>query len=159
MLNRCTMIALALLTTGCLNWRGPHHAAAGAELAAAGAAVDAWIAAGREDPRAIEGCRAMTRTEIVIVSPYPEGRSPCVYIENEERRYGAACMSVVQPYVGAPAHLAIYLDSSLEDEGRLNGVSHETLHFVRGCVLRDVDRAHSDAELWGSILDQAIQTR
>ena len=148
------VLCVALLLPGCLNWRGPHHPAAGAELVAVGSAIEAWTAAGREEP-AGPRCEPLSRVEVVIVAPYPEGRSPCVYIEEDVRLYGAACMRVVQPHVGAPATLAIYLDESLDERGRQNGIAHEVLHFARSCVMRDVDRLHEDTELWGGILSDA----
>ncbi len=178
-----------LLLSGCLNWRGPHHPVAGAEREAVAAARGAWIDAGRPDLTG-EYCAALEHVEVVIVSPWPNGRSPCVYLDRDERGdlrrgYGAACMIVVQPYIGAPAHLAIYLDISLDEQGRLAGITHESLHYMRGCSLRAMlatrleveelwwgvpedereqaqppsllDHGHRDRELWGAILSDALR--
>ena len=164
--------AFGLLVAGCMNWHGPHHPAAGSELAARDAAIDAWIDAGRDDPRGLEPCAPMERMDIVIVSPPPEGRSPCVYVEDGQRRYGASCVGFGEPTIGSPTHLLISLDTSLDAHGRLNGIAHEVLHHLRGCTslphLREgaapawwgrlgagSDPGHQDAELWGPILDDA----
>jgi hypothetical protein len=169
-MTRLSMLALcALLLSGCLNWRGPHHPAAGGELYAAGSAVEAWEAAGRALPA--DDCTLLDRIEIVIVAPYPEGRSPCIYIEDGQRRYGAACLRVVQPHVGAPATLAIYLNDDLDERGRQNGIAHEVLHRLRDCAAQGAlrvgdelpwpgvgaDAEHVDLELWGAIQNEALR--
>ncbi len=170
---RYALPLLALSLVGCLNWRGPHHPAAGFELAARDAAIEAWMSAGRDDPRELEQCEPMERLEIVTVAPPPEGRSPCVYIEDGERRYGAACVSMGQPHLGSPTHLLVSLDHSLDERGRLNGIAHEVLHHLRGCLTLvhlqagtepgwwgsagpGMDPEHADAELWGPILNSAL---
>ena len=102
-------------------------------------------------------CTTPSSIEIVTVEPFPEGRSPCVYIVETSRRYGAACMRYVQPHVGAPRTLALYLDASLNTQGRRHGIEHETLHHLLMCTGSGADALHEDAELWGPILNDALR--
>ncbi len=169
---RLMICVLGISSIGCLNYRGPHHPAAGEELGAIGAAKDAWLAAGRPDPLQIEECDPMERIEVVIV----DERSPCItFVRGADGAlgrgpHGAACMRVVQPYIGASAQLNIYLDVSLDRRGRLNGIAHEILHHLYGCVGLSIvrrgephpwlgsgyDAQHEDTELWGPILSNAL---
>ena len=173
---RRALLALlaALVASGCMAWGGPHHPAAGAELDAVHAAEAAWVDAGRLAPP--EGCRPLLEAVHIV---YPDDIDARCQVEG-----AVACVLVGQD-LGGPPRLLIHLRSTLDPATQLRAIVHETLHYLRGCVVTAIvwglergetddrvwwgvpedqrdgarpdarDAAHRDAELWGPIQSAA----
>lgn len=149
------------------------------ETAAVESAAAAWVAAGRDDPYPETQCAALANPRM---NPFdPDGPTSCFHsVVRGVRSVASACLTVEAPLGGDTPQLVVHYQYTLEPDAVLRAVVHESLHYIRGCVLLSIlareseppqlrwgvpngyptpgasDRPHLDRDLWGPIFWDAV---